>query len=575
MKNFIFSFFLLLQKFSTAKRIGFENASPHSTWILKSTDDNMAIQYQEVLLPGQQQWLDISTFNQYFIYDVCDTTGKASALYINGEGAKCAVYSGGEMNITITTETITATVTQTSTLQNIEVVGKSSPYFIYAKTKPEPECNLPYPTAYEDQRWRMVNLDGATLETPQFPYKCDLLYFANLGVNTVVLPFKWDYLQNFLGQDIPIDWSEGGYGAQIVKLANAWTEQNYIVILSMYNHMQYSYCSIGASDCWVSKERYANAWAQIAQQFYSNLRIVFDLMNDPEVDDIVNDINNGTRVVLNNQNAAAKAIRDVGAISQKILYSGNSYSSVQSWFNHDRGESNADLFTDKNIIDNNYILSVSMFYDHSGIFPENGCIASASQNSNDCITTQQAEKFIAWINSTKSQTIIKKTGGTNSSSCITCINTGTTWMLQQNYILAIGLWVAGHGYVNIDDEALSPLYLGTTHNESQAQMSKGFLNVYNPTSEEKFLISPYNNSSHKPTSQPSYQQDQKEKISSDQIMRHLLIIGSGATIICLAMVFYGFLSQLENKKYLRSIFSFFYAKNRDSSEENLLANNHV
>ncbi|MCD8499607.1 MAG: hypothetical protein LRY43_00260 [Gammaproteobacteria bacterium] len=177
----------------------------------------MAIQYQEVLLPGQQQWLDISTFNQYFIYDVCDTTGKASALYINGEGAKCAVYSGGGMNITISTEGITAALTPSSTLQSIDVVGKSSPYFIHPTTKPAPECNLPYPTAYQDQRWRMVNLDGATLETPQFPYKCDLLYFANLGVNTVVLPFKWDYLQNFLGQDIPIDWSDGGYGAQIIK----------------------------------------------------------------------------------------------------------------------------------------------------------------------------------------------------------------------------------------------------------------------------------------------------------------------------------------------------------------------
>ncbi|MCD8543121.1 MAG: glycoside hydrolase family 5 protein, partial [Gammaproteobacteria bacterium] len=519
------------------------------------------------------QWLDISTFNQYFIYDVCDTTGKASALYINGEGAKCAVYSGGGMNITISTEGITAALTPSSTLQSIDVVGKSSPYFIHPTTKPAPECNLPYPTAYQDQRWRMVNLDGATLETPQFPYKCDLLYFANLGVNTVVLPFKWDYLQNFLGQDIPIDWSDGGYGAQIIKLANAWTQKNYIVILSMYNHMRYSYCSIGTSDCWVSKERYANAWAQIAQQFYNNSHVIFDLMNDPNVDDIVAGINNGTNVVLNNQNAAAKAIRAAGAVSQKILYSGNSYSSTQSWFNDDQGASNADLFTTNNIIDNNYLLSISMFYDHSGIFPENGCIASASQNSNDCIVIQHADAFVTWLNSTKSQSIIKKTGGTNSSSCIICINTGTTWMLLEKYIVGIGLWVAGHGYVNIYDESLSPLYLAPTYNQSQIQMSAGFLNVSNPQSGEKFLISPQSDSSHTPTIQPTDKQHSEEAFLYTDIIHSLILIAAGSTIICTVLMLYGFLSQRENNKYACSVFSLFHPKHRDSSEENLLPPN--
>ncbi|MCD8499609.1 MAG: hypothetical protein LRY43_00270 [Gammaproteobacteria bacterium] len=58
-------------------------------------------------------------------------------------------------------------------------------------------------------------------------------------------------------------------------------------------------------------------------------------------------------------------------------------------------------------------------------------------------------------------------------------------MLLEKYIVGIGLWVAGHGYVNIYDESLSPLYLAPTYNQSQIQMSAGFLNVSNPQSGEK------------------------------------------------------------------------------------------
>ena len=354
--------------FSAAKNtnqiIGFENTSPDNTWVLRSTGDDIdyiVTHYNLELSPGAQEWVEISNnTSKNFIYDVCDTSGQAAVLYVNGPGDMCAVYSGARINITITPYSITAKAVNNTAINSITVTGDASPYMISATTLPPPECDLPTPMQYLDGKWRIVTLEGATFLNPQFPNSCDLLYFAEAGVNAVRLPFKWDYLQNFVGQDIPINWATGGYGAQMIKLTNAWTEKNYTVILSMYDRMRYSYCAIGASDCWVSQERFAAAWNQIATQFVNNSRVVFGLMNNPDVYDIIEGDNNGTVVVLNNQNAAARAIRSTGA-SQLILYSGNGGSNIATWSDTFYGASNAKTFVPENITDTHYQLDVQMF----------------------------------------------------------------------------------------------------------------------------------------------------------------------------------------------------------------------
>ncbi len=471
--------------------MGFENTSPDNTWVLKSTGDDIdyiVTHYHGVLFPGEQQWLEASNITKNFIYQVCDTSGQASVLYVNGLGEMCAVYSGAMMNITITPYGITAKAVKNTAINSITVTTSAAPpYAISATTLPPPECDLSYPMQYSDGKWRVVNLEGAALLEPQFPNICDLFYFAQVGVNTVRLSFKWDYLQCFLGQDIPINWGKGGYGAQIIKLINAWTDKNFTVILSMYDHMHYSYCAIGASDCWVSQERYASAWNQIAAQLVNNPRVVFGLMNQPDVYDVIDGKNNGTTIVLNNQNAAAKAIRSTGA-SQLILYSGNGGSKVSSWDSTDYGDSNSDTFTPENITDTHYAIETQMFYPEAEEPPEQGCIATANAFPKTCIDMQTPEDFIRWMQETGIQVVISQTGGTNSSACIICINQGTMWTMMQCNITGIGMVTAGHVWVDFNENVKNPLYLAPIHNISQTQMTKGFQNVSNPKTGDRFLI---------------------------------------------------------------------------------------
>lgn len=477
-------------KLKSNEIMGFENTSPDNTWVLRSTGDSLdyiVFNYALVLPPGEEQWLESYNLSKHFVYQVCDTSGEAAVLYVNGPLPMCAVYSGAMMNISITPDGITAKAIENTAINAISVTGDHSPYAISATTLPPPECELPYPRQYNDEKWRIINLEGATLFEPQFPNICDVSYFAEVGANTIRLPFKWDYLQCFLSSDIPINWATGGYGAQMVKVANAWTEKNYTVILSMYDHMRYSYCAIGASDCWVSQARYANAWGQIAAQFSNNPRVVFGLMNQPDVDDYIKGDNNGTTIVLNNQNAAARAIRSTGA-SQWILYSGNGGSNIENWSNTEYGDSNRKTFIPENITDHHYKIEVQMFYPKPNTLPEDGCIATAIDNPQSCVDKQNPENFIQWMSETGIQVIIGQTGGANSSECIICINQGTTWMMLQNNITGIGMWTGGHAWVKYDGATDYALYLAPIHNISQTQMTLGFQNVSNPKTGERFLI---------------------------------------------------------------------------------------
>ncbi len=490
---FLFSLLLINSRKTNSSLISFINASPHNNWILRSTGDSidyMMMHYQESLAPGATEVVELSNNTvKNFIYEVCDSSGSEAILYMNGPGLKCAIYSGALINLTIASNNITAQSIGNNEIKRLTVTGTTSPYLINATTTPQVACELPYAMTYNDKKLRIINLEGATLDTPQIPDVCDLLYFANTGVNSVALPFKWDYLQNFLGQDIAINWSNDGYGGQLLYLIKTWTDKNYTVIFSMYDHMRYSYCSIGASDCWVNEERYANAWQQIAKQLANNSRVIFGLMNNPDVYDLIEGRNNGTRIVLNNQNAAAKAIREAGATTQLILYSGNGGSNIQNWFAPYDDIPNAEMFTRDNIHDHHYQLDIEMFYENPKTSPEQGCLTSALEHPQACIDKQNPNNFTAWLAETESYVIIKKTGGTNSNACIICINQGTAWMMLQDNILGIGMWVGGHAWLTRNGSTNYALYLAPIHNIAQKQMTLGFQNVSNSKTGEQFLVS--------------------------------------------------------------------------------------
>ncbi len=101
----LFSASLLLTRLNyvfNAETVGFKNESPDNTWVLRSTGDDpdeMLLRYHLVLSPGESELLEEEMLKS-FVYQVCDTSGEASVLYVNGPLPMCAVFSGAEINIT-------------------------------------------------------------------------------------------------------------------------------------------------------------------------------------------------------------------------------------------------------------------------------------------------------------------------------------------------------------------------------------------------------------------------------------------------------------------------------------------
>lgn len=520
--------------YSITSDIIFQNTSPNNTWVFeKEYGKDAFCEYDSchlVLEPGGKQWVAFSNNNalEILTYHVCDTTGPAAVTYWSDGSPKCAVYSGAKIDVTATPNQVSAVAIE-GTVNTIEVKNQDSIYQITATTTSPPTCDLPYPTQYKDGKRRTVNLSGASSTTPQFPYMCDLAYFASLGVNTVRFIFNWGYLQTDLSQISHINWMPGGYAYQLEQLTNAWTAAGYKVILTMDNSMKFGYCVIGAPDCWITQEQYANLWGELAQKFANNSKVIFGLMNKPDVNG--GDMYDGTTLVLNNQNAAANAIRHVLSHEPTalpiILYSGNGFSRMDNWNSSSYGKPNNVIFLPENINDTRYEIEVSMYYPNtSTALPEEGCIASENNEKNECINIQSPVEFLTWMNQTGIAVSIGETGGINSSECITCINVGTRWLLEQRNITSIGLWTAGQIWLTPNGSTSYPLYLAPIYNVSQWQMTKGFQNVTNPITDEKFLIPPVSIF----TSEDSHT---KNNYSLPSFLISFLILG-GATIgICI------------------------------------------
>lgn len=417
----IFTSFFLLFLFQT-QRIGFKNLSPKNSWVLRATttqDSEFAFfNYAAVLLPHMTQWVDITALQNTtgqstdsLIYQVCDTTGSAAVLYVNGDQPKCAVYSGAKINITVRAHQVTVNALSPAALSVLTVMTHPEAlYTILAIPQAPQTCLLIQQSALK--KTLLVNFDQATQFEPRAHYPCDALPYTQRGVNTLRLGFTWEYLQNFLGQDIPIDWSKGGYAAQLVLLVQAW--KNFTVILTLYDHMHYSYCAIGTPDCWVKAQRYQRVWQDIAQHFINDAHVVFDLMHQPAVQ--AGKL--GTDVVLRNQNLATAAIRATGA-QHFIFFEGNKNSSIENWHQEECDRANSVVFRPEKIHDaySRAALSVSISCHH----PD---------------TIHALKKFGFWLKATHSFALISEIDAHNSQP-LGCVQEVMLWGWLHKHIVGV------------------------------------------------------------------------------------------------------------------------------------------
>jgi endoglucanase len=357
---------------------------------------------QWVTLGSARAWMQLD-------YNVCD------GMDYNGATPRCQTYIGHVgVSITPSSTTLNALDGGTAALSAFEA-GK--PFDVRFTENAPPYIYPSEPSRYTTMPYRGVNLAGAEYNYGfQPPSLDDGAYYASLGMNTVRLPVKWEYLQSPSSKiterskapDAPIDFDNPNAKAY-AALVDGYLKKGLTVIIDMHNYMRYGPDNkiIGGGDpAAPSAADFAAAWGAIAERFKHEPRVIFDLMNEPH--------EMSTQTILDNYNAALLTIRDAGA-KNLVLLEGNGWSGAHSWASPavDRDvppRSNAQAFFPGAIHDpaDHYALSVHQYFD-----------ADHSGTKEECVSDYRPDitALTAYLRGNHLQAIVTELGGPDTANC--------------------------------------------------------------------------------------------------------------------------------------------------------------
>lgn len=389
--------------------LGISNANSYYFILSQSPPSSKSAHCQDscypVLSPEGQQWNVITESDGWIDleYDIC--------VRVNYDEFGNPICDGflGHVGILLTPQAVSIS-NVSGGVATLGPYAPGAPFSLFFTPNNE-NPDFPPVSTYEGVTYRGINLAGGEFESSfNPPFASDALYYVEQGMNTVRLPFKWEYLQPDLS--IPVNYSTGN-ALELVKLINTWTASNIAVIFDMHNYMRYKEQIIGATNSNVTKEDYAEFWRITAQQFGNNPLVFFDLMNEPN--------SMSTELILENYNAAIAAIRGVGA-NNLVLLEGNNWSGLNSWSESWGYSPNSEVFTPQKIIDpaNNYAINVHQYFTST---------SGGGSGLGECVLPSQVlaienfNSFIALMKSYKQRAILTEIGGQNSTRCIGCIDT--------------------------------------------------------------------------------------------------------------------------------------------------------
>ncbi len=352
-------------------------------------------------------------------------------------------------------------------------------------------------SSYDSPQYRGVSLSGAEFSpnttgsglyySGNMPSVNDDLSFAQAGMNTVRLPFLWEYLQPSFTPGTPmgpVNFAPTSYGYQLMQVLSDLTGQGLYVVLDMHDYMRYetnlqnipnasdsSDLNIIGTSGEPTGQDYENTWADLATAVNTYLPItqrpyvIFEPMNEPH-DITVPQVANGDKgpqAVLDLENQAIAGIRasedQNGGSHHLILLDGDYYSGLHNWTtaNFD-GATNASVFTAANIkdADKNYALDVHQYMDSNFSGTHATCIPENNTGGTDpgFDTDLDLKDFSAYLNQENINAFLGEFGAGNGD-ITDCENDFNDLLTQvKNYAATDGhpgfigwtAWSAGHAW---------------------------------------------------------------------------------------------------------------------------------
>ncbi|KAF8958900.1 putative cellulase precursor [Flammula alnicola] len=266
-----------------------------------------------------------------------------------------------------------------------------------------------------------VTTDGSFTNSAVDPPASQYAHFAAQGANIFRIPFAWQLMTPTLGGTVDPTFA-ARYDNTVQAALNSGSSA--YVIVDVHNYARWNGQIIGQGG--PTNAQFASLWSQIATKYKSNSKIIFGVMNEPH------DIPSISSWVASVQ-AAVNAIRAAGATSQYILIPGSSYSSAQTLPTEAGplllGVTDPAGGTSKLIFDVHKYLDS----DNSGTHPD------CTTDNVSVLTT-----LVTWLKTNNRQALLSETGGGNTSSCITDLNSELAYVkANSNTIVGFTIWAAG------------------------------------------------------------------------------------------------------------------------------------
>eukprot|EP01089_Gocevia_fonbrunei_P013397 TRINITY_DN3435_c0_g1_i1.p1 TRINITY_DN3435_c0_g1~~TRINITY_DN3435_c0_g1_i1.p1 ORF type:complete len:563 (-),score=140.14 TRINITY_DN3435_c0_g1_i1:5-1693(-) len=182
-----------------------------------------------------------------------------------------------------------------------------------------------------------------------YPTSAEVDYFMGKGMNVFRLPFRWERLTPTLGQ-ASLDPTEVG---RIDTFVNYATGKGAFVVLDPHNYAKYKSDVIGGTIATTAK--FAAFWAQLANRYKTNSKVIFGLMNEPD-----NQITTETWGAA--ANASIIAIRNTGA-TNLILVPGVVWTGGHSWLQTWYGTPNGNVMKTVKDPGNNMAFEIHQYLD--------------------------------------------------------------------------------------------------------------------------------------------------------------------------------------------------------------------
>ncbi|QRV93546.1 Cellulase (glycosyl hydrolase family 5 protein) [Ceratobasidium sp. AG-Ba] len=247
-----------------------------------------------------------------------------------------------------------------------------------------------------------------------WPSKSSIDFFLGKGMNTFRIAFLMERLSP------PAKGLTGAfdatYLAALKDIVTYVTGKGGYAVIDPHNFMIYNGANIA------STTDFATWWKNLASQFKSNSKVVFDIMNEPH------DISASTAFALNQ--AAVNAIRSAGATSQLILVEGTSWTGAWTWVS----SGNGDAFKAIKDPNNNIAVEMHQYLDSDGSGTSPTCVSST-------IGAERLAAATAWLKANNLKGFLGEIGAGSNDACIAAVK-GALCSLQQSGVWIGALWWA-------------------------------------------------------------------------------------------------------------------------------------